>query len=128
MVDVQTEAFNAVYNAVSARYPSADFATSYVNQPSAFPHIQLWDESNTTPRSGINLSGDECFSNVVLHIEIFDNSLDGDAQVIVEDILSIIDPVLRQLGYRRTYNAPIPNFKDASVYRKVVRYSKIQPN
>ena len=76
----------------------------------------------------MNLSGDECFSNIVYHIEIFDNGLDGTGKQNVERILAIIDPVMRLMGFRRTYSAPVPNFDDASVYRKVVRYSKIQPN
>ena len=128
MVDTQVDVFNAVYTAVTAEIPNADLADHYVNQPAAFPHVQLWDESNTTSREGMNLSGDECFSNVVYHFEIFDNGLDGSGKDMVERILAIIDPVMRQMGFRRTYSAPVPNFDDASVYRKVVRYSKIQPN
>lgn len=128
MYQVTTDVFDAVYNAVTAEFPSADLATHYVNQPAAFPHIQLWDESNTTPRSGMNLSGDECFSNVVIHFEVFDNFLDGVGVDHVKRIMAIIDPVMRLQGYRRTYYAPVPNFDDASVYREIARYSKIQPN
>lgn len=128
MVDLMPDVFDAIYNAVTAEYPDADLASHYVNQPSAFPHVQAWDESNTTPREGMNLSGDECFSNIVIHIEIFDNMLDGEGSENVEKILALIDPVMRMLGFRRTYNAPVPNYNDASVYRKVVRYTKLQPN
>lgn len=128
MVDTQVEVFNAVYDAVTAEYPDADMADHYVNQPPMFPHVQLWDESNTTSARGMNLSGDECFSNVVYHLEIFDNGLNGEGKRKVERILAIIDPIMRLMGFRRTYCAPVPNFNDASVYRMVVRYSKIQPN
>lgn len=128
MIDIEAKIFNDIYNAVTAQYPSADFATHYVNQPSSFPHIQVWDESNTVNRNGMNLSGDECFSNIVFHLELFDNMLDGEGKENVDSILAIIDPVMRMNGFRRTYNAPVPNFDDASVYRRVVRYSKIQPN
>ena len=128
MVDVMPDVFNAIYNAVTTVYPNADLASHYVNQPSAFPHVQVWDESNTTPREGMNLTGDECFSNIVIHIETFDNMLDGEGVETVDSILALIDPVMRLMGFRRTYNAPVPNFNDASVYRKVTRYSKIQPN
>lgn len=128
MTDIEAKIFNDIYDAVTAQYPSADFATHYVNQPSCFPHIQVWDESNTVSRRGMNLSGDECFSNIVFHLELFDNMLDGEGKENVDSILAIIDPVMRLNGFRRTYNAPVPNFDDASVYRRVVRYSKIQPN
>lgn len=128
MTDVMTEVFDGIYNAVIAEYPTADFADHYVDQPPMFPHIQIWDESNTTPRSGMNLSGDECFSNIVIHLEIFDNTADGGNTEVVEAILRIIDPVMRLQGFRRTYSAPVPNFRDASVYRNVSRYSKITPN
>lgn len=128
MVEVIPEIFNEVYNAVSPSYPTADFADHYVNQPSNFPHVQLWDESNTTGRNGMNLSGDECFSNIVIHFEIFDHLLDGEGANNVDAILALIDPVMRRLGYRRTYSAPVPNYKDATIARKVSRYSKLQPN
>lgn len=128
MVDIQTEVFNAVYTAVIAEVPETDLADHYVNQPAAFPHIQLWDESNTTNYAGMNLSGVECFSNIVYHFEFFDNGPNGEGKVMVEKLLAIVDPVMRLMGFRRTYSAPVPNFDDASVFRKVARYSKIQPN
>lgn len=128
MYQIITDIFDDVYNAVTGEYPGADLATHYVNQPANFPHIQLWEESNTTPRSGMNLSGDECFSNVVVHFEYFDNSTNGKNVEVVKKIATIIDPVMRMKGYRRTYYAPVPNFDDASVYREIARYSKIQPN
>lgn len=128
MKDETTNVFDAVYNAVIAVFPTADLSTHYVNQPASFPHVQLWDESNTTPRTGMNLSGDECFSNIVIHFEVFDNMLDGEGVENVKKIFSLIDPVMRLQGYRRTYYAPVPNYDDASVYREIARYSKIQPN
>lgn len=128
MIDVMTDIFDSVYNAVTAEFPTADLATNYVNQPASFPHLQMWTESNTAPRTGMNLSGDECFSNIVIHFEGFDNMLDGEGMENVKKMFSIIDPVMRVQGYRRTYYAPVPNYDDASVYREVARYSKIQPN
>lgn len=128
MVDIEAKIFNEIYTVVTAEFPSADFATHYVNQPSAFPHVQVWDESNTVNREGMNLSGDECFANIVFHLELFDNMLNGEGKDNVTRMLALIDPVMRLNGFRRTYNAPVPNYDDASVYRRVVRYSKIQPN
>lgn len=128
MQEVITDIFDSVYNAVTAEFPNADLATGYVNQPSSFPHVQMWEESNTTPRLGMNLGGDECFSNVVVHFEYFDNALNGMSMENVKKIAQIVDPIMRRFGYRRTYYAPVPNFDDASVYREIARYSKILPN
>lgn len=128
MVDVIPDIFNDVYEAVTAEFPNADLATHYVNQPANFPHIQLWDESNTAGRNDMNLSGDECFSNIVVHFEGFDNFLDGVGVANVKKMFAIIDPIMRLKGYRRTYYAPVPNFKDASIYREIARYSRKQPN
>ena len=128
MYQVITDIFDDVFNAVREQFPTADLATHYVNQPASFPHVQLWEESNTSPRSGMNLNNDECFSNVVVHFEIFDNYLNGVGVDNVKTIMGLIDPVMRRQGYRRTYYAPVPNFDDASVYREIARYSKIQPN
>ena len=67
--------FDDIYTAVTTQYTDADLATHYVNQPACFPHVQMWDESNTAGRNDMNLSGDECFSNIVIHFEAFDNLL-----------------------------------------------------
>ena len=53
MVEVITDIFNDVYDAITAQFPSADLADHYVPQPAIFPHVQLWDESNTTGREGM---------------------------------------------------------------------------
>ena len=128
MIDIEATVFNAVYDAVTAVYPTADISSHYVNQPSSFPHVQVYEESNTVNRSGMDLSGNECFSNLVYHIEIFDNNVDGNGKTNVKAIIALIDPVMRKLAFRRTYCAPVPNYENASIYRTVVRYSKIQPN
>lgn len=128
MMDVISNIFDDIYNAVITQYPDADLATHYVNQPASFPHLQLWDESNTAGRMDMNLSGDECFSNIVIHFEAFDNTLDGQGVDNVKGIFALIDPVMRLKGYRRTYYAPVPNYDDASIYREIARYSKKEPN
>lgn len=128
MYQTITDVFDEIYNAVTAEFPTADLATHYVNQPASFPHVQLWDESNTTSTRDMNLTGDECFSNVVIHFEVFDNMLDGVGIDNVKKIISIIDPIMRRKGYRRTYYAPVHNFQDATIYREIARYSGKQPN
>lgn len=128
MVDIENKIFNAIYDAVVTQYSSADIATHYVNEPASFPHVQVYEESNTSPRYGMNLNGDECFSNLVYHVEIFDNMLDGEGKVNCKAILALIDPVMRKLGFRRTYCAPVPNYQDATIYRMVIRYSRLQEN
>jgi len=123
-----TDIFNEVYKAVIAEFPNADLATHYVNQPANFPHVQLWIESDTTSRSDLNLSGDECFSNAVIHFEWFDNLLDGVGITNVKRMVAITDSIMRHKGYRRTYYAPVPNYQDATIYREIARYSGKQPN
>lgn len=120
--------FDDIYTAVTTRFASADLATCYVNQPANFPHVQMWEESNTAGVRDMNLSGDECYSNLVIHFEVFDNMLDGVGADNVREIFSIIDPIMRRKGYRRTYYAPVANFSDASIYRQIARYSRKQPN
>lgn len=126
MVDVMPEVFDAIYNAVTAEYPSADLSSDYVAQPASFPHVQVWDESNTVSSSGMNLSGDECFSSIVIHVEIFDNTLNG--KMIVDSISRIVSKTMLHLGYTRSYSSPVPNYENASIARRVERYRRIQPN
>lgn len=120
--------FDDIYTAVTTQYTDADLATHYVNQPACFPHVQMWDESNTAGRNDMNLSGDECFSNIVIHFEAFDNLLNGEGIEVVKTIMNLIDTVMRGKGYRRTYYAPVHNYQDATIYREIARYSRKQPN
>ena len=126
--ELDTIVFNAIYNAVSTSYESADFSGHYVPQPPSFPHVQVWKESDTVALRDMTLSGTECFSTVIYHVEVFDNEIDGGGMQNVDAICEIINNVMLSLGFRRTYSAPVPNFEDASVYRKVQRYSRKQEN
>lgn len=128
MLNPVREIFDDIYTAVTTQFPTADLATHYVNQPASFPHVQMWDESNTASRTDMNLNGDECFSNIIIHFEVFDHLLDGEGVDSVKAIFALIDPIMRKRGYRRTYYAPVHNFDDATIYREIARYSSKQPN
>lgn len=128
MYDPISDIFDDIYNAVTAEFPSADLATHYVNQPATFPHVQMWDESNTASRHDMNLSGEECFSNLVIHFEGFDNMLDGVGITNVKKMFEIINRIMLLKGYRRTYYSPVHNFQDATIYREIARYSRKEPN
>ena len=126
MTDPTADVFNAVYDAVIALFPSADVQKRYIPQPSAFPHVQVWIESNTANK--VNLSLRECFSSVVVHVEEFDNGLDGIGDENVEAMSQAINKAMLSLGYRRTYSSPVPNYMNATISRKVERYSRILEN
>lgn len=128
MTDVGTDIFNIVYDALVTDFPDIDVADHYVREPSSFPHVQEWEESDTTSRKHMDLSGNECFSNLVQHIEYFDNMLNGKGKDNVNKMVMLVDNAMRLQGYVRTYCAPVPNYQDASIYRVVARYSRVQPN
>lgn len=128
MVDLDSKVFNKIYSKVTAVYSSADIATHYVREPASFPHVQVYEESNTAPRYGMNLSGQECFSNIVYHVEIFDNNVDGVGKKNCKAIAQLVDSAMKDLGFRRTYYGEVPNYQDASIYRLVIRFSRLQEN
>ena len=124
MIDVESEIFNKVAEAVRAAYPSAFVSGEYVRTPSRFPFVSLIEMSNTIYDRTQSSEGLENHASVMYEVNVYSNKKSGKKSE-CKAIATLIDNELAALGLSRTMLQPIPNMDDATIYRMTGRYTAV---
>ena len=124
MIDVESEIFNKVAEAVRAAYPSAFVSGEYVRTPSRFPFVSLIEMSNTAYDRTQSSGGLENHASVMYEVNVYSNKKSGKKSE-CKAIATLIDNELAALGFSRTMLQPIPNMDDATIYRMTGRYTAV---
>lgn len=119
MIDIENKLIDAVYRAVTAAYRKATVVSVPVAAPSAFPHITIWEESNTSPSQYQEVPKVQRYSTVEYLVNIYAN--DAVKKKTAKEISEIVDSTLSGLGLLRTFCSPIPN-EDRTIYRITMRF------
>lgn len=123
MIDIENMVFDAVSQAVKAKYPKAAVYGEYVEVPAAFPCVTLVEEDNTTYRKTQAANERELHANVMYTINVYTNTTNGKRKQ-AKDIASIVDDVMQSLKFTRSMKNQLPN-ADRSIYRMTMRYSAV---
>lgn len=121
MRDIENYVINAVNNAVTARYPSAEVSGEYIEQPASFPHIFVLQINKSDVSSYISTSGISSAQDVTIQVIIYSNRL-GTAKSECKDIAETVDEAMKEMRFRLSYQAHVPNF-DTRIYRLIRRYT-----
>ena len=124
MIDVESEIFNKVAEAVRAVYPSAFVSGEYVRTPPRFPFVSLIEMSNTAYDRTQSSGGLENHASVMYEVNVYSNKKSGKKSE-CKAIATLIDNELAALGFSRTMLQPIPNMDDATIYRMTGRYTAV---
>lgn len=120
MIDIENRIYTAVKTAVMTAYPTASMASEYVEAPSAFPHISLWQMDSSILSNSRDSSSRENHDIVSFQCDVYSNTLSGK-KTQAKTISKIIDDVMVGYGFRRTMCQPLPNL-DRTIYRITMRY------
>ena len=124
MIDVESEIFNKVAEAVRAVHPSAFVSGEYIRTPSKFPFVSLIEMSNTIYDRTQSSGGLENHASVMYEVNVYSNKKSGKKSE-CKEIAALIDNELAALGFSRTMLQPIPNMDDATIYRMTGRYTAV---
>ena len=124
MIDVESEIFNKVAEAVRAVHPSAFVSGEYIRTPSRFPFVSLIEMSNTAYERTQSSGGLENHASVMYEVNVYSNKNSGKKSE-CKAIATLIDNELAALGFSRTMLQPIPNMDDATIYRMTGRYTAV---
>ena len=124
MIDVETEIFNTVATALRVRYPKIFSTGEYVRSPSSFPCVSLIEVDNQVYRNTRTSDSNENHVQVRYEVNVYSNKKTGK-KAECKAIISLVDRELERLGFTRTMLQPVPNEKDATIYRIVGRYRAI---
>ena len=77
MINIESEVFDHVANAVRTAYPSVFMSSEYILAPSQFPHVSLIEMSNTA-YDRTQTSGDlENHASLMYEVNIYSNKKSG---------------------------------------------------
>ena len=124
MIDIESEVFGVISNAVRSAYPGSYVSGEYVKTPPAFPAVLLVEMDNVVydkTQTGDNV---ENHATVTYDVEVFSNKKSGKKSE-CKAIASLIDNEFAALGFSRVMLQPIPNLDDATIYRIKGRYRAV---
>ena len=124
MINIENEVFNFVSEKVRTEYPNIYMAGEYVQSPPSFPATLLVEMDNTVYNLTQTSSENENHVTVMYEVNTYSNKKTGKKSE-CKAIMTLIDDLMKQIGFTRTMLQPIPNMDDATIYRMTARYTAI---
>ena len=124
MIDIESEVFGVISNAVRSAYPGSYVSGEYVKAPPTFPAVLLVEMDNVVYDKTQTSDNVENHATITYDVEVFSNKTSGKKSE-CKAIASLIDNELAALGFSRVMLQPIPNMDDATIYRIKGRYRAV---
>ena len=123
MIDCEAKVFQACADAFRATYPNGYITPEYVPQPPKFPAASVVEMDNNVDERATDNGRIENAVNVMYQVDVYSNKNTGK-KAQAKEIIALIDGVLAQYRFVRTYCNPVQNFADATIYRMTARYRR----
>lgn len=123
MINVESVVFQKCADAFRAAYPNGFIAGEYVSQPPKFPAVMVVEMDNNVDERAMDNGNIENAVNVMYQVDVFSN-LNKGKKAQAKAIVALIDEVLAQYRFIRTFCNPIQNMNDATIYRMTARYRR----
>lgn len=123
MIDTEEQIYNAVSEALRAKFEII-FITGVelVDTPPKFPAVSIMKSSSETNSRYSTFSKVDNVAKEQYKFEICSNlENQKEAKQQTKDIIAVIDGVMSDKFYIRTFDQPIPN-ADSKITRRVARY------
>ena len=124
MIDIESEVFGVISNAVRSAYPGSYVSGEYVKTPPTFPAVLLVEMDNVVYDKTQTSDNVENHATVIYDVEVFSNKKSGKKSE-CKAIATLIDNEFAALGFSRVMLQPIPNMDDATIYRIKGRYRAV---
>lgn len=121
MIDIETDVFSPIAQAIKAEFPGAFVTGEYVKAPAAFPHVSIVESDNYMTVRHLDTADSERFSTLMYEVNVYSNKATGKKSE-CKSIMALIDNLMYGLNFTRLSMAPIPNLEDATIYRITARY------
>lgn len=125
MIDFENLIVDAVANGVNEKFEKAEIVSEYIPKPSVFPHVYIRETDNSSDVRSFRLNGGEVNARLSYTVDVYSNRQNGK-KAECKAVMSIIDSIMQKYHFQRSFCNPFPNENDASIYRMVARYTKLQ--
>lgn len=123
MLSGETYLFNGLATLLRATYSGIVIYGEETDAPAKFPCVTMVESDNTTHRASLTGDNKEHYVNLLYSINVYSNLQTGGKQD-CQQIMETIDGFMREHGFMRTMNNPMPNI-DRSISRRSARYTGI---
>ena len=121
MIDKENEVYTRVRSAILAEFPNANVTSTYVNKPSAFPHVSIEQSDSYTPSRYVSSAWNEEYARIMYTVNVYSNKV-GTAKSEAKAIMRIVCDEMHHMNLLRESCVPTPNVNDATVYRMTARF------
>ena len=125
MITIENIVTDEIITELATAYPSATVGSEYTRTTARFPYVQVVEMDNSVLESASTLSTIEVMATLTYEIQIFSNKEFG-RKAECKALAAIVDNVMESLGFHRIMLNQVLNYEDATVYRMVGRWRKIQ--
>lgn len=121
MIDIENKVIDTVLKAIRAESTKINFTSEYVEKPSSFPSISMWESGNSVAEEDISLDRIENAANIRFNVNVYSNKQNGN-KTEAKHIAKIVDDAMSNMGFIRVASERIPNL-DRSIYQILMQYS-----
>lgn len=125
MITIENKVVDAIVTELATAYPTAKVGSEYTRTVSEFPYVEVVEMDNSVLQRASYLSKIEVMAQLTYEINIFSNKKAG-RKAECKAIAEIVDGVMESLGFYRIMLNQVLNYEDATIYRMVGRWQKIQ--
>lgn len=119
MIDCENEVYTRVVTVLREKFPGIDLTGDYTKAPSSFPHVSITQSDNAVIAE--RTTGTKEMAQVMFEVNVYSNLQPGK-KTECKKIMKVIDEVLFSMNFRRIVLTPVPNKKNATIYRLTARY------
>lgn len=123
MIDLESDIFSYVANALREEFPGVFVSGEYVETPARFPAVTIVEADNRV-LTRMRTENIENAVSSLFEVNIYSNRASGKKSE-AKSIANAVDEKMASIGYTRTFREQIPNLKDATIYRIVCRYEAV---
>ncbi len=122
--DIETDVFDAVASALSAKFGDIFITGEYVHAPESFPAVSIIEEDNSAFLAALDSEGSH-HSQLMYEVNVYSNLKSG-RKTQAKEIMQEIDKKMSELGFARLSRQPmtLPN-AETSIYRMNARYRTV---
>ena len=121
MIDIESQIFTPIAEALREQFPGIQVSSSYVHAPKSFPYVSLVEQDNYPTAERLDTSTAERFATLMYEVNVYSDKATGK-KTQCRSIMKAIDTALYRLNFKRLSLSPIPNMENATIYRLVARY------
>lgn len=121
MIDIESQIFTMLYDAIKAVYPNCDVKSELDLEPSKSPAVMIEEINNASNTQTMTTT--ENHAVIDYEINIFSSKASGRKSE-AKAILSLIDGIMTEWNFQRLMTNPV-SLSDSTRYRLVARYTAV---